>query len=72
MTTEKIFPIRLKELRLWRCMTQSDLALITGLKPSAISHFENGRRLPSLVNFKKLANGLHVTADQLLLEREAK
>lgn len=47
-------------------MSQSDLARISGLQPSAISHFENGRRSPSFDNLRRLADSLCVTIDYLL------
>ena len=45
---------------------KANLADKTGLKPSAISHFERGRRLPSLKNLVKLADALGVTLDELV------
>ncbi|MBT4639539.1 MAG: helix-turn-helix transcriptional regulator [Deltaproteobacteria bacterium] len=47
-------------------MSQSDLARISGLQPSAISHFENGRRSPSFENLKKIADALSVSIDYLI------
>lgn len=47
-------------------MTQTDLAQATGLKPSAISHFEGGRRKPSMKNLILLANTLEVSIDDLI------
>lgn len=46
-------------------MTQMDLALTTGLKTSAISHFECGRRLPTIYNLIKVADALCVSLDFL-------
>lgn len=55
--------VRIRESR---GITQSDLAERTGLKPSAISHFESGRRRPCLANLVKLADALGCSADVLL------
>lgn len=56
-------------LRQWRTgsgMTQEDLSKKTGINPMQISHFENGRRLPNLANFKRLCVALGTPADNLL------
>lgn len=42
------------------------LAEITGLQPSAVSHFETGNRSPSFDNLRRLADALEVTTDYLL------
>ncbi len=47
-------------------MSQGDLAIKSGLQPSAISHFETGNRSPSFDNLKRLADALSVTTDYLL------
>ena len=48
-----------------RTMSQSDLAELTGLKPSHINHFECNRRTPSVENAIKLAEALGVSLDEL-------
>ncbi len=56
-------------LRQWRTgsgMTQKQLSKKTGISEMHLSHFENGRRLPNLRNFKALCAGLGTTADNLL------
>jgi transcriptional regulator with XRE-family HTH domain len=60
------FPERLKTAREKKGFTQSQLAERTGLQPSAVSHFEAGRRSPSFDNLKKLADALGVAIDYLL------
>lgn len=65
-TELKIFQKRLKSAREQRNMSQSDLARVSGLQPSAISHFENDRRSPSFENLKKLSDALSVSIDYLL------
>ncbi len=49
-----------------RPMSQTELAKKTGLEPSAISHYECGRRVPSLKNLIKLAKALNVSVNVLL------
>jgi len=64
--SEKSFPERLQAARQLRELSQSELAAKTGLQPSAISHFETGRRAPSFDNLKVLSTALEVTTDYLL------
>jgi ribosome-binding protein aMBF1 (putative translation factor) len=61
-----IFAERLRAARELRKMSQSDLAEKSGLLPSAISHFETGRRSPSFANLKALSDALKVTTDYLI------
>jgi ribosome-binding protein aMBF1 (putative translation factor) len=61
-----IFAERLRAARELRKMSQSDLAEKTGLMPSAVSHFETGRRSPSFANLKGLSDALKVTTDYLI------
>lgn len=65
------FQNRLKLSRERLGITQSELAWRTGLKTSAISHFERGARKPSIDNLKKLIVALHISADWLLENYEA-
>lgn len=60
------FAVRLRACRLSAELTQEQLALRAGLHPSAISHFESGRRTPSLDNLIYLVQALGVSADRLL------
>jgi len=61
-----IFAERLRAARESRKMSQSDLAREADLQPSAVSHFETGRRSPSFANLKALADALKVTTDYLI------
>jgi transcriptional regulator with XRE-family HTH domain len=61
-----IFAERLRTARENRKMSQSDLAEKCGLLPSAVSHFETGRRSPSFANLKALSDALNVTTDYLI------
>ena len=56
----------LKSIREEKGLSQSELATKAGLQPSAISHFESGRRSPSFDNLRRLADALNVTIDYLL------
>ena len=60
------FTERLRKARENRGLTQSDLAQRAGLEPSAVSHFEAGRRQPSFHNLRKLADALSVSTDYLI------
>ncbi len=60
------FPDRLRAARQLRNLSQSDLAEKSDLQPSAVSHFETGRRAPSFDNLKALSEALQVTTDYLL------
>jgi transcriptional regulator with XRE-family HTH domain len=60
------FPNILREARESKNLSQTDLADRTGLQPSAISHFETGKRAPSFENLKRLADALSVSLDYLL------
>lgn len=62
----KIFCERLRAVREKRGLSQADLASRSDLQPSAVSHFETGRRAPSFHNLRRLADTLEVTIDYLL------
>lgn len=64
--TSRNFCGRLEAARSARGLRQSELAEKAGLEPSAISHFETGRRRPSFDNLERLVDALGVTADYLL------
>ena len=63
------FAERLRQRREARELTQSELAKEANLQPSAIAHFEAGRRKPSFDNIHALAKALKVSADFLLGEK---
>ena len=60
------FSDRLRSARQLRNLSQSELAAKADLQPSAVSHFETGRRAPSFDNLKALSEALQVTTDYLL------
>jgi transcriptional regulator with XRE-family HTH domain len=68
-SNRKVFAERLKYAReKLRNLTQTQLAEITGLPSTSISHFEKteGTRKPSFDNLRRLAKALDVTTDYLL------
>jgi transcriptional regulator with XRE-family HTH domain len=60
------FRRRLKEIRLHKRLSQTDLAKLSGLQPSAISHFECARRTPTLQSIHILCSALLVSPNDLL------
>lgn len=65
------FGVRLRAAREAKGLSQAELAEKSGLQPSAISHFETGRRAPSFDNLKVLADTLSVTTDYLVGRQKA-
>jgi transcriptional regulator with XRE-family HTH domain len=63
--SENNFATRLRMVREQKGLSQAELASKTGLQPSAISHFESGRRAPSFDNLARLADALDVTTEYL-------
>lgn len=57
--------IRLKELREAKGWNQTDFAARMGVKPSAVGHWESGRRTPSWENAMQIADTLNVSLDDL-------
>jgi transcriptional regulator with XRE-family HTH domain len=64
------FTLALARVRIDRGITQAELARYAGFKPSAISHYETGRRAPSLANLIALADALGVSLDALVVRRK--
>lgn len=60
------FPSKLMMAREAMGMSQTDVARAGQFAPSAISHFEAGRRIPTLANLFKLCRVLRCRADDLL------
>jgi transcriptional regulator with XRE-family HTH domain len=65
------FGSRLRAAREQKGLSQSELAEKAGLQPSAVSHFETGRRAPSFDNLRALADALSVTIDYLSGRQDA-
>lgn len=60
------FNVRLKQLRQKHKLTQSELANILGLKPTAISNYESKRNEPSFDKLIALSKYFDVSCDYLL------
>jgi DNA-binding XRE family transcriptional regulator len=56
---------RLKAIRLWRGMKQSDLAKASGIGQGSLSDLESGRRPGSKATLARLAKGLSVDVNWL-------
>jgi bacteriophage CI repressor helix-turn-helix domain len=61
----KVFSERLKELRLKKGLTQTELGEKVGVKQNTFTNWENGKREPSFENLIKLADLLEVSLDWL-------
>ena len=65
MKTSNVFPQRLKELRLKKGLTQTELGEKVGVKQSTFTNWENGKREPNFETIIKLADLLEVSLDWL-------
>jgi transcriptional regulator with XRE-family HTH domain len=63
--SDKIFPQRLKEVRVQKGLTQDELAEKISVIPQAIDNFENGHNLPSFSVLVSLAQVLGCSLDYL-------
>ena len=68
--SQSIFSIRLKELRISKGFTQSELGKKVGVSQNTFTNWENGSREPNFKTLRKLANVLETTIDYLLGEEE--
>jgi DNA-binding XRE family transcriptional regulator len=66
------FPERLRSMRRAARLSQSRLARLAGLDKGEISHYECGRRKPSMDHVMRLADALKVTADRFWPRRGGK
>jgi len=57
---------RIKELRLEKGVSQEELAHRSGLSRTGMGFLETGKRWPRLDTLIKVADGLHITVDELL------
>ena len=62
---KNLFFVRLKELRLKKGLTQTELGEKVGVKQNTFTNWENGKREPSFENLIKLADLLEVSLDSL-------
>ena len=66
------FGDRLREARLTRRMSQTELANEMGMQQASISQFESGQRIPTQANIKKLASILKISIEDLAGEDDGK
>ena len=59
-------PVRIKQVRETRGLTQAELADRAHLPPATISHFETGIRTPGTTTLRRLADALGTSVDYLL------
>lgn len=57
---------KLRELRLEKGLTQSELSEISDVPRICIARYETGEHQPGMSNAKKLASALGVTVDELI------
>jgi transcriptional regulator with XRE-family HTH domain len=62
----QIFGERLREVRLAKGLTQSDLADLCGTSIAAISHIERGTKVPTLTTLVRLADALQCKVTKLV------
>ena len=60
------FGKKLREARLKKKLSQSDVAKILGVHRTYISGLERGRRNPSLLTVQKVAKALNISPKELL------
>ena len=65
-----LFGLRIKELRLKAHISQEELAELCDLHRTYISDIERCNRNVSIDNIEKIAKALHITASDLLKERD--
>lgn len=61
-----LLPARLKAARKAKGYTQAELATLTGMDQSHISHLENGSKRASMENIQAIASALGVTVSHLV------
>lgn len=61
-----LFNARLKELRVYKGLTQKELAQSLNLTQSTIAYYENGKKLPTVETILSLAKFFNVSTDFLL------
>lgn len=65
-SADNAFGARLRSARDQRGWSQAELGQRAEMEPSAIAHFEAGRRKPSFDNVRRLARVLEVSTDYLM------
>lgn len=67
---QQVFSVRLKELRLKKGLTQTELGKKVGVKQSTFTNWEKGKREPNFETLLKLALILNATTSYLLGESD--
>ena len=62
----EIFAKRFKELRINMGVTQTEVSSYLGITKATVSYYESGKRMPSNVMIRKIANYFKVPIDYLL------
>lgn len=65
-----MFPLKIKELRLSKKMTQQEIANKLGITRPAYTAYENGKREPDFTILQSLAEIFEVSTDYLLGRKE--
>ena len=60
----------IRELRLERGWTQFELALAVGVRPQTVYLWESGRRVPQVLQMRRLGQVFGLCSDQIALEPE--
>jgi len=61
---------KIRKIRMSKDMTLKELSDRCGVSPSFISDIEHGRRKPSDEYLRKIAQGLNVSVDDLVLDKD--
>ena len=64
------FSERLKFYRAQKCLSQQDLANLSGLHQVSIANFETGKSVPSAASIRKLASALDVPLSSLTSDEQ--
>ena len=62
----EIFAKRFKELRINAGVTQTEVSYYLGITKATVSYYESGKRMPSNLMIRKIANYFKVPIDYLL------
>lgn len=62
---KKKFGNRVRELRIQANLSQEKFALLIDMDRTYLASVENGKRNISLENISKIANGFHITIEEL-------
>lgn len=63
-------PERIKEIRISKGMTQTDLGIAMGSNKSAVSKLESGLKLPDLTTLQNAADAMDVSIGEWFMEED--